>query len=273
MRHPAHQNPILPHATTAMLQVARCADFGQPVVPAGPLDKILSVQAHLSLAQRQVPEPWRGHRCAPLLIIGSNPSIDPQDDTPRHSDSDATIVRYFQRGFSPVFPRKMVRDQVSGDHVPSARAVTYWIQARAIAADLWNLDAQELRPGIDFALTEVVPYKSKDETGVRKALQESMRRFWAPRIAVLTAPAIVVLGEFARLALGLPRNGITLVNGTAQHGSSEAVISWGGIERIVITLPHPSARAKAKAIRNVFGPSHSAELAEIARVLRAARLS
>ena len=125
----AHQHAVL-------LSVARCPDFmrNTPSQAHPGLRPILGVQAQLPVSHRQVPEPWRGSPAAPLLFIGSNPSINSQDDSPMASVPDAELVDYFNRGFDAQnFPR-IAMPSTSGGW--AWQTVRYWSAVRSVACQL-----------------------------------------------------------------------------------------------------------------------------------------
>ena len=103
---------------------------------------------------------------------------------------------------------------------------------------------------------EVVPYKSVREQGVRDAIAECMTRHFEPRMAVMKASVVVVLGAVARDALGLPA-----------ASCQRRVL--GGRERTVLTLAHPASFGSGKLPANVFGKT---VCADVRRVLLQGRL-
>lgn len=239
-------------ADAVLLSIARCTQFSLPLPTERSLAAVLGVQSHLQPSARQVPEPWRGSHTAPLLLLGSNPSIDPQDNSPRARETDCEIVDYYTFGGLSHFPR--IPRAASREAAP--KPVRYWAAVRALSASLWGAGSpDEIRPGVDFVLAEVVPYKSTGEIGVRQALPWCLRHLWAPRIQVLQAPVVVVLGAVAREALNLPAGACT-------------TCVMGGRDRIVLTLDHPAAFGGRKRPETV---ASDLQLAEIRALLQAHR--
>mgnify|MGYP002778252878 CR=1 FL=1 len=170
------------------------------------------------------------------------------------SVSDDEVVAYFETNCLAHFPFIRVRRTGSGWNLNPVR---FWAAIRGIALELWQLpDANDLRPGLDLAITEVVPYKSRKEVGVMKALAWCMATHWDSRMSVLAAPVVVVLGAVARQALDLPLGAVV-----------QRTI--GGLSRTVITLAHPNAFGGGKRPREFMG-SH--DLERIAHILRRHRL-
>ena len=131
-----------------LLAITRCPDLEEGQTNGShPCATVVGVQA---VANRKVPEPWSGHiEKAPILFVGSNPSIGDGDADPTSSWTEADTVSYFQRRFD--------RDAV---WVPPSEfnKVKFWCSVRARAKELLGRDAVA---GEDFALTEVVHCKSR----------------------------------------------------------------------------------------------------------------
>ena len=112
----------------------------------------------------------------------------------------------------------------------------YWRIVRAIARDLLGHAA---RPGIDFALTEIVRCKSQNETGVAKAtMAECSRGTSMPTLEIAAAPLVVPLGKKAR------RGSRTWLERKADWLARPGQAL--GRERRVLMLGHPSAGQRKK---------------------------
>lgn len=179
----------------ALLRIARCDIFSAGPNNASPCKAILALQ-NGPPQERQVPEPWRGRLDSPLLFVSSNPSIDAEDDSPRARVSDDVLLDYFSRGFPRTFPKIAVGNG-------RLKTVRFWAAIYRRAAELWCCDVEDVRPGIDFAITEVVHCKSRGEAGVRAVLSTCKDMHWSQVIRASKARVIVVIGLTARNALGL----------------------------------------------------------------------
>ena len=154
-RHPVDNGLARGHQL--LLAITRCPDLGAARKDGShPCAEVVRSQGP---AGRQVPEPWSGRLdTAPILFVGSNPSIAEDGRFPTPSWSERNTVSYFSRRF----------DEHGGwVSVQEFNQVRYWTMVRSHANALLGRSAI---PGVDFAMTEVVHCKSKAETGVRKRL-------------------------------------------------------------------------------------------------------
>lgn len=148
----------------------------------------------------QVPEPWVGHlREAPLLFVSSNPSIGGEisenvDDpapglTWKHSDK--TLLERYEEAFD-----RFIVDGIR--HHTETTNVRYWVEVRSRARELMR--GRSPKPGHDYALTEVVHCKSRDEKGVPAALGTCSRLYLDRTILASGARVVIFLGIHAEKA-------------------------------------------------------------------------
>jgi hypothetical protein len=237
-----------------LLEIARCpviADwYGDPAQrPRSPCHRIIDYQLQefgaATLDRFQLPEPWRGHlEQAPLLFVSSNPSIGmgspdvPSEEQghPGMSWDDSRIASFFVKSFDD-----WIVDGAYGRPTrPSMRRgkyVRFWGGILKLARELHE---QDVRPGNDYALTEVVHCKSQREIGVNGpdgALVPCAERYLKRVLAVSGARVIVVLGATARWAvthvIGLPD--------VPGWGDVLGPVSIGERARLMVFLPHPNA--------------------------------
>ncbi len=219
-----------------LIEIARC-----PVVqhcidkPTSdhPCFTIVHSQGSVSVDDHQVPEPWSGHiNRAPILFVSSNPSISNKDIFPTGQWSDEDIVDFFNNRFGGGM-QQWIRDgtKAIGEDSVHLHATKFWAGVKQRAIELLE---QDIEPGIDYALTEIVHCKSEYEIGVRKA-HFCVSRYLSRALSMSGASIVVVLGKRAREALktefGIPTDG-------TMHGPARV---WGR-ERIITFLPHPNAR-------------------------------
>lgn len=244
---------MTPGQRQTLLHIARCPLFESQRIPESRCREVLLVQRNKPFASRQVPEPWRGNIDSPLLFVSSNPSIDPEDDSPMSRSSDNSLVNYFDAGFPSSFPRVLLRN---GE--PRTEPVRFWGSVRARAAELWGKPATEIRAGKDFAMTEIVHCKSLKEHGVRKAAPTCMHLHWERIVRASKANVIVVLGSIAARAFGLdiPLRTIRRVPALGNR--------W------VITLPRPNAKGGKKSVSAHYNSRLKLKL--IAKKLNASRI-
>jgi hypothetical protein len=118
-----------------------------------------------------------------------------------------------------------------GTYGPTVR---YWASIRNRATEL--LIGRPAEPGIDFALSEVVHCKSRNEEGVRAALSHCAGRYLNRLLSCSGAIVIVLvgrktLGYWNSQSLGLPK--VPETNGTDFQ-------EIAGRKRLFVFLPHPS---------------------------------
>lgn len=215
-----------------IIAITRCRHLDEARTnPAHPCACVVRTQKRAA-AKCHVPEPWSGHiDSAPILFVGSNPSISENEDFPTSSWGEAKTVDFFQGRFDdggPVTPKEF-------------NGVRYWTAVRARAKELLGRDAA---PGKDFALTEVVHCKSLKEEGVGTALPTCTREWLDEVMAQSVACIVVLLGRRAKDACA-KRWGID---------ASKSVhfdVAIAGHSRAVVILPHPNARGPRKLCHHV----------------------
>ena len=104
--------------------------------------------------------------------------------------------------------RTLLRD---GEYDAAPRAGKHWAEIHQRAIELLEPDP---RPGIDYALTEVVHCKSGGNRGVAEARTECASRYLEPVLHAAAARIIVIVGKqawevFADLYGRPPRSGVT----------------------------------------------------------------
>jgi hypothetical protein len=196
--------------TRLLLEIARC-----PVVSnwfdgstrglANPCRRIIGYQRQewgvSGREEFQLPEPWRGHLAdAPLLFVSSNPSISAEsgESYPRWHWADERIVHYFDTSFETLIVDGAYARAADGKKGPY---VAFW---GGILAHARALIGPTVVPGRDYALTEVVHCKSRQERGVGGrdgALLHCTRRYLQRVLAVSSARVVITLGSMARAAL------------------------------------------------------------------------
>ncbi len=225
------------HEITHCPNIQHCYDTRQG---SHPCSKIISVQRSYphNLDQHQVPEPWSGDiEHAPILFLSSNPSIDEkpsieeQEEFPLWSWSDERRADFFTHRYKG--GRKQWIE--NGTHYLQrngsySRAVKFWSSVRKRAKELLEKDVDD---GVDYALTEVVHCKSKEEVGVEEALRECAKLYLQPVVALSGAKVIVVLGKHAEKAV---RDEFSIPD-----GSMFGPLQIGKRQRYIVFLPHPNA--------------------------------
>jgi hypothetical protein len=229
-----------------LLKIARCPIADRCLN--GDVDhscaKIVRSQGVNSASQFQSPEPWSGQlNRAPILFLSSNPSIGPAtfDQYPRSTWEDESITEYFEYRFGgkPLSPVEQGIYHASPGTTKARRGIPFWIQVRARAAELLGKTTNQVVAGTDYALTEVVRCKSKDEYGVAESLPTCVGEYLEPTLAASVASVIVVLGSPAKRAIC---NRYDLAPDVHLHGP----LMVANRQRMIVFLPHPTGRAPRK---------------------------
>jgi hypothetical protein len=194
-----------------------------------PCSKILSVQSSYhshTLDQHQVPEPWVGDlEHAPILFLSSNPSLDEEDKFPLWSWREERTADFFINRFEQWIEEGVRILRPDG----SSKSVPFWVDVRQRAIELRG---QEVCPGIDYALTEVVHCKSKREEGVKEALRECVGLYLRRVVELSGAKVIIVLGSKAE---GAMRREFSIPDGSVVGPQP-----IGNHKRYIVFLYHPS---------------------------------
>lgn len=235
----------LRRANDLLLEIARCpVALGCLEGIASPCSAVVGTQGS-NQSDFHIPEPWSGHIVgAPLLFLSSNPSIGrPTEAYPIGEDyplldwGDEDTISFFQERFDGYWIREGNKSrQADGTYPP--RGTAFWSAVRNRA---WEILGREPRPGIDYALSEVVHCKSASEAGVWPALATCSGLYLKRVIEAAGAPVVVVLGKTAAYAV---RNEFGL-------GSSlwEGPVEIAERPRMFAFLPHPNARQPNRTFR------------------------
>jgi uracil-DNA glycosylase len=222
-----------------------------------PCARIVLSQRTTDIAEHHLPEPWDGDLAhAPLLFIGSNPSIDPAELNPTWTWPDDDVLDFYTHRFDGQ-RREWARDArypLLKDGTHRRRGVSFWAAVRQRAAELLDHVPQ---PGIDYAMCGVVRCKSVAEFGVREALNECAERYLERMLAASGARVIVGLGKIAGDAL---RRRYSIPGDARLHGP----VMIGGRERVFAFLPHPNARVR-RSFAACLAPEELSHLREVAQ--------
>jgi uracil-DNA glycosylase len=200
-----------------------------------PCSEILSVQEDAN--EFQVPEPWSGQiETARILFLSSNPSIDASEMYPTSSWESDRVANFFMNRFDDGHIKDGIKArQRDGTY---GRSVSFWA---AIKRHAYDLLLREPIPGRDYATSEVVHCKSREERGVQAALTECSGRYLDSLLTLSIASVVVVLGSVART--GIVTRYPEIFPETPQFGT---VVDGkcGGRVRLIVFMPHPNARMR-----------------------------
>ena len=236
-------------AGSLLLAIVRCPVVGlcleQPD-PSHPCAGIVRSQGVAKLADFQVPEPWSGPiATAPILFVSSNPAIgrsDPptplDEEYPTGSGTewpDERFVDYFEGRFGggreEWTRRGIFYRRKDGSFTTGNQWVKFWASAKKRAGEALGRPAV---PGRDYAMTEVVRCKSREEQGVAAAARHCPDLYLDRTLSVAAAGLLVCFGKVARDEL---RRRYHLPAGRVLVGPVEVA----GRPRYVAFLPHPGA--------------------------------
>ncbi len=200
----------------------------------------------------QLPEPWVGRlREAKLLFVSSNPSIDPTEAYPTAGWPDSAIETFFEDRFQSGAIRDGTHHRTAGGTYERSR---YWTEIRNRARELYGRD--DVEPGRDFALTEVVHCKSKRQYGAPEALDECISRHLGGVLSIAAARVIVCN---ARLAVDAIEKQFGIVLATGLTGP----VDVAGRPRLLLRMPGPGS----SGVRRIDRLLNAGELAMVRRWL------
>jgi hypothetical protein len=198
--------------------------------------RVVGVQSGAPWPEHQVPEPWNGElETARLLFISSNPAIDSRERYPTSSWTDAERIDFFthrfsggRRAWTDGF-RTLLKD---GHFDTAPRAGKYWAEIHQRAIELLGPGA---RPGVDYALTEVVHCKSSGNHGVKEARAECASRYLEPVLEAARSSAVIILIGKQAWAVFSDRYGSPPCFGLAKR------VTIAGRERMTISIGAPNS--------------------------------
>ena len=209
-----------------------------------PCREIVLSQDIETISDFQLPEPWSGQiSLAPLLFLSSNPSISLTEQYPLWSWSDEAITDYFIHRFG-TGQRIWIRDgkySLQKDN-SYTKFVPFWASVRQRAIELFD---RNVEPGVDYALSEVVHCKSKQEIGVESAVKQCSEKYLDRIFAISNAVIVVVLGDIAKDAVK------SIYNLSGENQQVLKPIKLGQRERHIVFLPHPNAR-KSRTFKSIL---------------------
>jgi hypothetical protein len=234
--------------------------------------------------EHHLPEPWVGHlERAPLLFVSSNPSLSsprpalkpttfaqPRTHIGKHLRADHPAFRHGLAAPKSNWNDDELVDRAENafdvwmsegtaeidDTGQAAKAARFWVATRALAAAFYNDDVQ---PGHDYALTEVVHCKSKSEVGVASAVNVCAPLYLRRVIAQSPAVVVVALGDKARNAL---RGVFTYPDA----GVVSRPLAIEGVRRRFVFLAHPNAR-RSRYPKHLLADEHAADLVAVQKWL------
>lgn len=222
-------------AKQLLLEIACCkiarSYFDGPV-SVHPCSTIIGAQGAPSWEYFQVPEPWSGHLLtAPILFLSSNPSISSTEEYPRSASTEAQLENFFNARFDGHWMRDNRARNVDATY---GKKVSYWSSIQGRAAELLGRAA---RPGVDYALSEIVHCKSVSEVGVTSALNFCASRYLMKLLSCSGAAVVVIVGKKAfQHWNSLQVDALPKV--PYKDGTEELEVA--GRKRIFLFLAHPS---------------------------------
>jgi len=189
----------------------------------------------------QLPEPWNGdlENCK-ILFISSNPSFNseeyyPLGDWDKSKVSDFFINRFNKNEDKNIWVKDELRPQLKdGDYSKKKNWVRFWAAVRSIARVI--LDTRSTNAGKDYALTEIVHCKSKDEEGVQEAMKTCADKYLDRIIKITKAKIIICLGEKAS----------NVVKNRYRIETTEKFFENSTMDKVFLFLPHPNAHVERK---------------------------
>lgn len=231
------------------ISVARCPNVRAVYSGAGgACSKIVEYQMTKYAAAQyedfQVPEPWVGQiDLARILFLSSNPSIG-EDDHSRGDTADDIMweAHHLAHGGGS---RKYILDGLyttdrDGNRIEAQK---YWSWVRNRVAEI--IQHRPIRDGVDYALTEIVHCKSRNQVGVREAASTCARQHLNNVLSVAAARVVVAVGVIAQKQ----------IFGLTVPPAEPVEMDLGGRMRTVVALAHPASAETGKT----FTGRYSAE--------------
>ena len=256
---------------------------------AHPCNKIVTLQSGdtSNSSDRQRPEPWMGNLGnSQVLFISSNPSINDEvipfrENFPTFSWSLEEAGRFFTNRIGehvtfnhsslPNFiTRSMDGQYRNGLKRPLVPQYT-WKKIHDRAVELLGVTAD---PSQNYALTEIVHCKSRDEEGVKQSSTVCVDT-WMGKILDLSPAKVLVIvggqvrGTLSKAKLGLPETfgaGANYTRMTTQERSLRDIqlVQDGARNRLVLFNYHPAARQFPRKFHVIYGSEVTDWLQKIA---------
>jgi len=231
-----------------LLEIANCpivAELRRNPTRPHPCQKIVHSQGS---AIFQLPEPWVGRiDSAPILFVSSNPSMDEEEQFPSNQESEwptDRVADFFDGRFTSSAGWVKNYKVLLKNGKYAKRKVRFWLSARQRVSKMLDKAAEEVRPGIDFAITEVVHCKSRSEQGVREASCFCRKQYLERIVEMTIAKIIVVYGSVVREAMERSFPGETVLTIGERIAGPHTLF---GISRMMAFLPHPAAWCGGKS--------------------------
>jgi len=209
-----------------------------------PCYRIVHSQHLENITNFQLPEPWSGYiGSAPILFISSNPSISQEEIFPTWEWDNEDIADFFRNRFGGG-KQLWIKDGTKSLRKDGGYGqwTRFWAGVKGRARELLE---REPVPGVDYALTELVHCKSRQEEGVQEALDKCTNLYLDKVIEISGARILVGLG-------GLAREVLAIRYGLSSCKKVFGPLEIGGRKRLVTFLPHPNAW-KDKTFLKVLG--------------------
>ena len=209
-----------------------------------------------------VPDPWVGHLTeAPLLFVSSSTAggWDAYEDPSGLSvdSTDDNILDWADGAFDSGQPFGIEEGVYpTNSQGKPGKAVRYWEWALARAEEVLR---QPVRPGVGYALTEVVHCSSTGEQPVWSALRTCVTLYLERVLAASPAQVVVLVGRVARSAFAEH-----LHLDVADHLLGPVHVA--GRDRLLVSVRHPNSRGGVKSFQ---GQLTDAQLAQVRGALAA----
>jgi hypothetical protein len=203
-----------------------------------PCRKIINSQGVNKRSNFQVPEPWNGViDKAPVLFVSSNPSIADQEQYPLWNSSRDQVNDFFTHRFGGGKKLWVKKGKYAlTKNGTYQRATPYWAEIQNRASELLGREAV---PGIDYAISEIVHCKSKNNIGVDEALQECAQRYLLKVLEISNAKIITFVGRKAEQYI---KDSIDIEDNRNIVGPAV----YYGKERLILFLPAPGSNKPRK---------------------------
>jgi hypothetical protein len=232
-------------ASALAVRITKCPEMMRALADhASPCAAVVRCQRKDGIAagDQQVPEPWNGDvERAPLLFIASNPAIDPTERYPTIDGNEwpeSQVEAFFRYRF-------LLASGVPGlGPIPQGPPSQYWRCVRRRAAEILDIPIDAVRPGEDYAVTEIVRCKSRNEVGVAEATRECSERYLDATLRLAGAKIVVILGIRTLRHLANLRPELA----DMRLGDLLSDMELGSARRSILALGHPSWAGRPRVL-------------------------
>jgi hypothetical protein len=162
--------------------------------------KIANCKESCGIQSGFLPEPWDGWiDMAPVLYIASNPSTSKDEDSPTATWENDRVADFFANRFSLSrnWTQEFTKYRTTAEIRRRFKSVKFWKEVLSREEELVGTSRQNIIPGTDYSMTEIVHCKSKNETGVSQVAEFCCNKYLDDILTLSPARVVILLGKHA----------------------------------------------------------------------------